>query len=163
MPSGRPSATSLDPADPGPVQQAVVTGTQHRLGLPARLTDGLAWFAPHSHVLLVLEEPGRGRILQWETHAPSILAERTTLLAAATETAYARVRLLEDRYQRLHVSSESRITLLDVALVHFDLPLDKKAQLTAIAVRYPTWVELLSVKRRNDMIESAHEEFIDLP
>jgi len=157
----------LDPGIQGPVDQDVAEIDQRgRLQIPSRLISSITWLKKRetsSDALVILDEPGRIRLLSWENESTPILTRRKQLIENSGESSEAveALRLLEDRYKHLIIPKDSRPTLSKEITMHLGIPDDAKAQI--YIVRVFEALEILSPQYRNGYRKTISEYLSNLP
>jgi len=166
MAGRRPQGLSLDPNSADSARQEPVQLRERgRLGLPLDLVNALAWLAKRNKAevfaLAVLDECGRITLRCWEKDGPSVLDERNRLLEAGDHES---VRLLEDRYNRIQVPKDARITLTVSHLLHLGLPTELEADTQYLYVALVgESIQIFSEDFRDRQLARASTLFQDLP
>jgi hypothetical protein len=148
----------LDPSNPGPVlQEARLVQSRRRFSVPARLLAGLPGIDDSSsgRFLLVLEEPGRLRLLPWSPDGEEALERRRRIAAGDVEAAGTldALRAWDDRYRRLRIDG-GRIDLPLAVVAH----LDSRFRVYGVhVVRYPNGLEIWSAAYRTRRLGDAAE------
>jgi hypothetical protein len=158
MKTGRPPAWVLDPSSPGPVlQEARLVQSRGRVSVPARLLAGLPGVNDSSggEFLLVLEEPGRVRLLPWAPHGEEALERRRGIAGGDVKAAgtLEALRAWDDKYRRLRIDG-GRIDLPLAVVAH----LDSRFRIHGVhLVRYPGTLEIWSAAYRNRRLRDMEE------
>lgn len=153
----------LDPStsDQPVVQEPVQVGDRGRLGIPVEVSKGLSWLSVASaetFALGVLDDPGRIVLHAWEPGGEAVVAERTRMIGAGD---YQGLRMLEDRYRRISIAKDGRLTLTLSHQLHLGSPLEEGAYV--FVVRVGDVVEILSLSYRDKQIARAADAFPNLP
>jgi hypothetical protein len=163
--SRRPQGLRLEPSASGeqPVaQEPVQLHARGRLGLPLEITKGVTWLtnpqATDVYALAVLDEPGKITLRSWESEGSSVLAERNRLIK--TEE-YETLRMLEDRYRRVQVAKDGRVTLTLTHVLHLGLPENEDAYV--YVARVGEAIEIMTCAYRDSQIRRAALAFPNLP
>jgi hypothetical protein len=153
-----PKGLRLEPSKPAPVaQEAVQLGLRDRLGLPADVARGVSWIeAPYA--LGVLDEPGKITLLDWDAESPAVLSARQRL---SEERDWATLRLLEDRYRRIELAKDYRITLTVSHMLHLGLAV--RASAYVYVCRIGDSIEVMSPRYRDTQLAGGLTAFPDLP
>jgi hypothetical protein len=161
----RPQGLPLDPAasDMVPVlQEPVQLRDRGRLGLPLEIVKRIGWLtdltSDSNFALAILNEPGYIELRSWESEAQPILTERKRLIQTQE---HATLRLLEDRYRRIQVAKDGRVTLTLSHILHLGLPVDDDAYVFVSLVGKA--IEIMSPTYRDHQIKRGSVAFPDLP
>jgi hypothetical protein len=164
----RRSELPLDPSGPGPVSQHVVAVKErNRIGLPASLVSSVTWLAkPGDDVtaLMVLEVPGRISLRSWEQFGEGVLARRRELIREVEEgdsAAEEELLLLEDRFLRVQLPKERRLTLTARGVLHLGIP--EGARSSVYVARVFDRVVITSAAYRDDRLKTGSVALSDLP
>jgi hypothetical protein len=134
------------------------------LNLLQRWTKRLAWFPSHPEdfeVLLIFLSPGRLSIRDFANDGARI-QQRYNELSAETDAETLEVlRLMQDRYGRLRVPKSRRASLGDPALAHLELERGQRS--TIYVAIFPNYIDLLSLRYRNEKLIAYQEQIDDLP
>jgi hypothetical protein len=162
--AGRPSGESLDPDLPGPVAQEVVElDPRGRVLLSPRIIAEISWLAKGEVLsLAVLDRPKVVRLLSFDRHGTSVLARRRFLISVVETRPGALEALarLEDRYHRVRIPQDRRVTLSNLLLAH--LGIQAGAALLYVE-RLLDEIHIISPEGRSQMIALADEQLADLP
>lgn len=166
---GRPAGLQLDPDRPGPIAQAVVQGSgRGRFRLPADVVRGATWLGSTEAMvesLVVFEDPGYLVLLPWSPDGDRVIARRRELIASINEKSESEeieaLRVLEDRYKRVKIGKDLRVTLSPEMLQHLRLQRETAAQV--YVVRVQDRIELISPDTRDRRLASGHPALDDLP
>jgi hypothetical protein len=153
----------LDPEAPSPIGQELrQTDDEHRLNLPVRFLENFTGVSRRGSgdCLVHLPEPGRLRLLPWET-ADKVLKLCRALRRRSDPTAERELRLLEDIYRRLHIEPPGRIQLPHLLLVHLSGSIAENQFF--YVVRYESSIEIWSMEHRNAALKQRPDSFEDLP
>jgi|ERR1700730_14314748 len=162
---GRPSGELLDPDFPGPFGQEIVEiDARARVLLSPRLLNDVAWLAKGEAGigLAVLERPGLVRILSFEQHGLNVLERRRRLIdrvnidPAAAEA----LAVLEDRYHRMRIPADRRISLSSLLIAH--LGVEPGAAIVYVE-RSLQEIQLLSTATRERRLIAAQILLAELP
>jgi hypothetical protein len=131
MPRGRPKTRSLDGANNSPVAEEVVpVDRKGRIGIPTAVVRGVAWLSATRTTsidsLAVFDEPGTMYLHAWDSQAERVLVRQRELVAQGDLEV---LRLLQDRYRRIPISSESRFVLTNTDALHFGITFETKSHL----------------------------------
>jgi hypothetical protein len=128
MPLERLSDLPLDPSGPGPISHYVVALDERgRIRLPVSVVSSVSWLTKPGDgttALMVLEVPGRLSLQSWEQFGEAVLARRRELLREAEQgnvAAEEDLLWLEDRYRRVLLPKERRLTLTAAGLLHLGI------------------------------------------
>lgn len=146
---GRPEGWSLLPGAP-PLRAARVD-RWNRVTLPLPVRTELTWLQPPGPLLGVLEPGGMFRLLPFD--GAGALEDR--IRNAASEDAI----LLERRYSRILLHSDSRIELPDHVAAH----LGAFEGGVVLFRRQPTVVEVISIARNEELLAEALILAAELP
>ncbi len=166
MPAGRPRGLQLDPATPSPVRQGVVDiRSRGRAQLPSHLMSSLTWVPKPKQSIeaLAVLEPGYLFIVPWKTEGLKVLARRADLIALSEKDSEALFLLteLENRYKRIEISSDYRVTLSSEITLHLELSDSEDSRAFAFLVK--DRIELHSKSYHEQMLEAKGSVFDDLP
>jgi len=152
-----PSSSALHPV----LQEPVQLRARGRLGLPLEIVKRVSWLADQTaetnFALAILDEPGHIELRSWKSEALPILAEQKRLIEAEE---YGSLRLLEDRYRRIQVAKDGRVTLTLTHILHLGLPADDDAYVFVSLVG--NFVEIASLSHRNQQLRGASATFPNL-
>jgi hypothetical protein len=149
----------LDPEIAVPVRHHVAQlESRGRLYLPPWLVGDIDWLKPDQEVLLVFDEPGMIRLLNWGTHKERVVARQRELAAAGNLEAVA---ALQDRYRLLSIPGDSRPILGEAAMVH--LGLTELRHPYIYVVRVIEAIRLMSPRYRNRELSRLRSTFESLP
>lgn len=163
MKRGRPPARRLDPdSREQPVAQEVVPlGARGRIVIPAQVAAGIAWLehrpGGECHALAVFDEPGSIVLHPWDDVAERVIAKRQKLLE---DSDFEALRLLEDRFHRIPISADLRITLTLTDVVH--LGLSYKSVSYVYIYREDDQIGIMSPAHRDKLLSEAFSTFSDL-
>jgi hypothetical protein len=161
MKSGRPPGWALDPASLSSVVVEVreLDQKRGRLTLSPRCLAALTWVPATGKLLclLVMEEPGRVRVLPWEPHGLKVVERRR---AAAESEEYETILRLDDHYLRSTIVA-GRLVLPELAVTHLQPRRTRSATFYVIAVA--DGLEIWSVAYRNGRRQTWPDDFEDLP
>jgi hypothetical protein len=165
MANTRPSGVPIVEAASLIVAQEVgVIDRRGRFTLRPRWFEKITWWVGSPlDVLMVLDEPGVVRLRDWQTDGVNVVARYEELVDRRDDEALSALRLLADRYQRLHFSIENRAHLGEAALVHLGLPLDREANAVVHVAIYPDHIAVLSPSYRNAALLRGSPLLDDLP
>jgi hypothetical protein len=153
-----PSGSTVQPV----LQEPVQLRARGRLGLPLEIVKRVSWLAGQTaevnFALAILNEPGQIALRSWESEAQPILAERKRLIQAEE---YETLRMLEDRYRRIQVAKDGRVTLTLTHILHLGLPVHDDAYVFVSLVG--KGIEIMSPAYRDHQIKRASAAFPDLP
>jgi hypothetical protein len=166
MAKGRHPGLPLDQEIPTPApQQAVKIGKRNRLVLPQTVASALPWIGSANEAidcLGIFEEPGKVLLASWDTATP-VLERRRELIEVAgrdVEAAEA-LRLLEDRYRKVHIQEGLRLTLTTDWFVHLE---PERGELVHVYVaRTADALQILSPAYRNARLAEFLRSNEDLP
>jgi hypothetical protein len=168
MPPKRVSELPLDPSGSGPVSQGVAAVDERgRIRLPAGVASSVTWLAKPGDAataLMVLEVPGRISLRSWEQFGEGLLARRRELIREAEEgdaAAEEDLLLLEDRYHRVPLPKERRLTLKAEGLLH--LGILEGARSTVYIARVFDRIVITSREYRDNRIRTGSVALSDLP
>lgn len=154
----RSQGLRLDPSVAAPViQEPVALGKRDRLGIPYDVANGLAWLKG-PYVLGVLDEPGRILLFDWATQSPSVLSHRAQLIQSSE---WELLKLLEDRYRRIQIAEDYRITMTLAYILHLKLPPDANSYVHVS--RIEDSIEIVSTEYRDKQLAKSCSAFPDLP
>lgn len=146
-------------------QELVRIRDKARVPIFPRFYEDLSWFRQRAafDCLLVLEEPGRLTVRDWDTSSPAVLNRLEALAQdALTDTgATSHMRLLLDKYRLIHIGSDSRLRLTATPLRHLRITGEEGTYV--YLTRYPTTLEILAEWRRDELITDIPVELQDLP
>lgn len=167
MPAGRPQGRSLDPDLKGPVVQGVMEiDARGRGGLPSHLLSQLTWFSlprKTTQALAVLSEPGFARIEPWDPGGVKVLKRRAELIGAGRDDldALQALRKLENRYKRLEVLADNRVTLPPEMILHLDMSDVRGGKIFLFVVG--DRIELMAKSNREQLFDIDDAAFDGLP
>jgi hypothetical protein len=167
MSDTKPSGTPLIPDnDAVVVQEVAEIDERGRIKLLPRWADRTVWLKRPDkfEALIVLAEPGRASLRNWEPDGPRIIARYNELKALGKDADIESLRLIQDRYSRLSVPSavDRRAYLGEAALEHLGLP-GLGTSSNVYVVIYPDRLDLLSPALRNDKLRKGHPDLDGLP
>ena len=156
----------LDPDSPGPIIQVIENiDDRGRLDCPPRVVEYVDWLSKRAtQCLMVLREPGRLELLNWDTAGVQVIERRRHIAegARSDSTLWEALRNLEDRYHRLSLPADHRkISLGANALLHLGVP--EKVASPVYLIGFPDRVGVLSPSRRNQLIQEIPAILSDLP
>jgi hypothetical protein len=164
----RASELPLDPSGPSPLSQHVVAVEErNRIRLPASLVSSVTWLAKpgdDATALMVLEVPGRICLRSWEQFGEGVLARRRQLIQEVEEgdtAAEEELLLLEDRYHRVQLPKERRLTLTARGVLH--LGLAEGARSSVYVARVFDRIVIMSPAYRDDRLRTGSVALSDLP
>jgi len=161
MARGRQADTRLDAQYPLG-QEVIAVDPRGRIRIPTGLTGGIGWLDSRGTAgclaLCVMDAPGTISLLSWEGESPAVVARRRQL---ETEGDHESVRLLDDRYRRLLIPKDLRLTLSLSHLVHLGLP--PNATSAIYVFRMSQGLELVAPSKRDEQLLAAQADFLDLP
>ncbi len=135
------------------------------LNLLPRWTNRLAWFPSpvqdEFEALMVFLEPGRISIRDLQIEGPRIQDRYNQLAREADAETLELLRLIQDRYGRLHIPKSRRPSLGDQALAH--LGIERGQRSTIYAAIFPDSIDLLSAAYRNAKLIVFDEQLDGLP
>jgi hypothetical protein len=135
-----------------------------RFPLRPRWIERIAWWSDSPlDVLMVLDEPGVVRLMDWQTDGLRVVARYEQLRSRRDDEALVALRLLADRYQKLRFDAENRGHISEPALAHLGLPLDREANATVYVAIYPDHIAVLSPSYRNAALLRGSPLLDDLP
>ncbi len=167
MERGRPRGWELDPKNRNPAAQQIVEFDERdRIRLPAQFLECIPWLQGiegSRDALLILNGLNEGAIVDWVENSQAILETRVALLENfnEVETAADDLRLLEDRYFRVKVSKDLRVTFPDEAIFHFGLHTESRRILYTFADSHG--IRFLAKIRRVELGKEFQKVFPDLP
>jgi len=161
--AGRPQGLKLDPALTAPVlQEPVQLCARDRLGIPLEIANAAPWMAERAGgdllALAVLEAPGKIALRSWKADSPAVLDVRRQLVDALDHQA---IRILEDKYRRVQIAKDARVTLTLSHILHLGLPPDSDAYVYVALVGEV--IEILSTDFRNQQLARVTSMFGELP
>ena len=155
--AGRPSGEVLDPELSGPVAQDLIeVDPRGRVLLPPRIISEIHWLDkfPKADVqaLAILDRPKTVRLLSFDEAGVAVLSRRRQLIGMleTDPASLAASVLLEDRYHRLKVPQDRRLTLSNLLIAHLEV---KLGETFLYIERVGEEVRLLSPEGR----DTAHE------
>lgn len=163
----RVSELPLDPSDPASVSQGVVEVDERgRVRLPVGLMSSVAWLGRGEavEVLMVLESPGRITLRPWEQFGEAVLARRRELVRDAAEGddhAGDDLLLLADRYYRVVLPSDHRLTLKAEWLLH--LGVEEGVRSRIYIARVFDRILIMSKAYRDQRLRTGSMALSDLP
>jgi hypothetical protein len=164
---GRPSGDPLDLEIPGPVAQDVVEVDQRgRVLLSPRIVADIGWLSKlekgEVQSLAVLDRPMTVRLLSFEVYGNVVLARRRELIRVIDQDpdALETLVLLEDRYHRIKIPHDRRLTLSSVLAAHLEV---KPGESIVYVERLRDEVRLLSPRIRSQRVLSTIEQLAGLP
>ncbi len=161
--AGRPQGLKLDPGSAHAAhQEPIQLCGRDRLGLPLEIANSVPWLAMRAttevFALAVLVEPGLMTLLSWQEHGTAVVKERQRLIESGDSES---LRLLDDRYRRVQIPKDARITLTLSHILHLGLPTDLNAHVYAALVGET--VQILSTEYRDQQLSRARALFAHLP
>lgn len=164
---GRPSGEPLDLEMPGPVAQDVVeVDPRGRVLLPPRIVADIGWLdnLPEggAQSLAVLDRPRILRLLSFDQTGVAVLARRRELIAMVDSEpeALEELVLLEDRYHRIRISQDRRVTLSNLLVAHLEI---RPGETALYIERVGQEVRLISPAARSQRLISTPKELKGLP
>jgi hypothetical protein len=165
--AGRSSGETLDPETPGPFAQDLVdVDPRGRVLLSPRIVAQIAWLdnLAKGEVLglAVLDRPLTVRLLSFEEYGDAVLARRRQLISMIDNdpAAEAALIVLEDRYHRIRIPQDRRVTLSNLLVAHLEI---KAGESNMYVERLRDEVWLLSSRARSQRFTSANEFLGGLP
>jgi hypothetical protein len=165
--AGRPSGEPLDHEIPGPVAQDVVEVDQRgRVLLSPRIVAEIEWLGNRAkgevQSLAVLDQPMVVRLLSFQEYGNAVLARRRQLISVIDDDpdALETLVLLEDRYHRIKIPHDRRLTLSSQLVAHLEV---KPGESLVYVERLRDEVRLLSPQVRSQRVLSATEQLLGLP
>jgi hypothetical protein len=167
MVAGRPSGEPLDLGTPGPVAQELVeVDPRGRVLLLPRIMAEIDWLDKpvkgEAQALAILDHPMIVRLVSFDDYGGAVLARRRELISAidSDPDALETLMLLEDRYHRVKIPNDCRITLSNLLVAHLEIQLGKA---TLYVERLRNELRLLSPHARSQRLLSAAEQLKGLP
>jgi hypothetical protein len=163
MKRGRPPVRRLDPESrEQPVAQDVVPlGARGRIVIPAQVAAGIAWLehrpGDECHALAIFDEPGSIILHPWDDVAGKVLAKRQRLIENSDFEA---LRLLQDRFHRIPISADLRITLTLADVTHLGLHYQSASYVYVF--REDNQIGIMSPSHRDKLLAEASATFSDL-
>lgn len=164
---GRPSGEALDPEMSGPfVQDLVEVDPRGRVLLSPRIVAEIDWLDNLARGeilgLAILDRPLTVRLLSFEQHGSAVVARRRQLISMidSDPAAEAALIMLEDRYHRIRIPQDRRITLSNLLVAHLEI---KTGDANVYVERLRSEVWLLSPKGRTQRLTSVNQYLRDLP
>jgi hypothetical protein len=124
------------------------------LPLPAKIGDDAS---------MVFSEPCLASLRDWEVDGPRIVQRYMDLSKEPNAEALEAMRLIQDRYGRLLISSGRSLYLGDAALAHLGLPIARGIKSIVYVVILPDRIDLLSSAYRNAKLIVGGAHIDDLP
>lgn len=167
MPAGRPQGRSLDPDLKSPVVQGVMEiDARGRGGFPSHLLSQLTWFSlprKATQALAVLSEPGFAMIEPWDPGGVKVLERRAEFIQAGRNDPVALqvLRKLENRYKRMEILADNRVTFPPEMILHLDMPDVGGGKLFLFVAE--DRIELMAKSYRERLFNIDDSAFDDLP
>lgn len=165
--AGRPSGENLDPETTGLVAQDVVElDLRGRVLLSPRIVAEVGWLDKLAkgdvQALAVLDRPMIVRLISFEEYGAIVLARRRQLISIVDSDpdALETLILLEDRYHRINIPHDRRITLSNLLVAHLEI---KPGEGALYVERLRNEVRFLSPQARSRRLLSKNEQLIGLP
>jgi hypothetical protein len=135
------------------------------LNLLHRWTSRLAWFpsplADDFEALMIFLAPGRISIRDLRVEGDRIQQRYNELVADPDIETLEVLRLIQDRYGRLHIPQSRRPSLGDPALTHLRVARGQRS--TIYVALFPNSIDLLSAAYRDAKLVAFEEQLDDLP
>lgn len=132
-----------------------------RINFHARWCDRAGWGKADLDVLFVLESPGLITCLPWERNGQAIL-ERYSELEQALPPDWVGLSHLHDRYHRVSIGTDRRVTLSELMQLHVGVePGSERCKLVAMA--FPGSVVLMSIEERARRLAQNSRDMQGLP
>jgi hypothetical protein len=168
MPEFRPSGNPVIPdAEALVTQELAEIDERGRLHLLPRWARRTNWLplppAGNLDALVVLAEPGRLSFLSWEPDGPRIVQRYRDLSMTEDGADFEALRMLQDRYRKLSISTDRRPSLGDAALQHLGLPTTRGLRSNVYVVVMPSRIDVLGPTYRNMRNEGGHPALDGLP
>lgn len=165
---GRPSGEALDPELLGPFAQELVdVDDRGRVLLSPRIVAEIAWLnnlpkGGEAQALAVLDHPLRVRLLSLEQHGALVIARRRQLISIIDSDPAAEEALiaLEDKYHRVRIPQDRRITLSNLLAAHLEI---QPGETSMYVERIRDELRLLSPKARFQRLGRTNQYLRDLP
>jgi hypothetical protein len=126
------------------------------------MTNGIGWLDPNSAgsriALGIFNEPGRIKLVSWQGFSGSVIQRRREMVAVGNLEV---VKELDDRYRRLEIPSDMRVSLGESSLVHLGVAGESGARLYVYRVGDVFLVE--SARFRDQRVAGSIPELADLP
>lgn len=163
MTAGRPPGTGLlDSADKLTAACVVSVDGRGRLAIPRWLAAEARWLGTpstsHRTALGVMDAPGHIRLLDWTVNSVSVL-ERAEHYISSGELEL--LRTLLDRYLRIEIGSDLRLTLSPPAIAHLFTADPTPA--TVYLYRIADVLEVETTSYRAERLRRVEAVFGDLP
>jgi len=161
--AGRPQGLKLDPNSAHAAhQEPIQLCGRDRLGLPLEIVNSVPWLAMRAttevFALAILGEAGLMTLFSWQEHGAAVVKERQRLIDSED---FDSLRLLDDRYRRVQIPKDARITLTLSHILHLGLPTDLDAHLYVALVGEA--IQILSSEYRDQQLSRARALFPSLP
>jgi len=161
--AGRSQGLRLDPTSVQPVlQEPVQLCRRDRLGIPLEIANAVPWLAKRASAevfaLAVLEEVGKITLRSWEVYGPAVLTEHQRLIDSSD---FESLRLLDDKYRRVQIPKDARITLTLSHILHLGLPTDLDTYVYVALVGES--IQVFSAGFRDRQLSRAPAMFPELP
>lgn len=161
MALGHPPYVGPVPADRAKLLYEVATlDSRGRLNYHTRWSERAGWGKDDMDVLFVLESPGLITCVPWDEHGPTILAKYSELELAQPPD-WAGLGVLHDRYHRVSIGSDRRVTLSELMLVHLGIELESERRKLVATVR-PGSIALMSLEERKRRTVEGSQSLLDL-
>lgn len=166
MQRGRPPEPILDDQNIGPITQtAAQIDERGRIQIPVKIAGLVDWLAPRKacDALAVLEELGLIRLYPWDKFGERVIQTRSQLIerAVTDPTALEPLRALEDRYKRVRIPVDLRLTLSSEMISHLGLTLSVPSLI--YVWRVTQFLELISMPHRIKNLTIDLADLDDLP
>jgi hypothetical protein len=165
--AGRPSGEALDPELSGPVAQDLIeVDHRGRVLLSPRIISEIHWLnnSPKGDLqaLAILDRPKTVRLLSFDEAGAAVLSRRRQLIGMidTDRTSLEELVLLEDRYHRVKIPQDRRLTLSNLLIAHLEV---KPGETFLYVERVAEEVRLLSPEGRMRRISSADQQLSGLP
>jgi hypothetical protein len=155
-------------SETGPFDQAIASiGARGRVSLPSQIVEELEWISPGETVdaLGILEQPGTVRLVDFRQYGRVVIERRITLIADAVVNADAlhSLTILEDRYHRVPITTDRRITLNKLLLSHLDVIIEETGETAIYVERKQQELFLLSKFARTQRLKLSRAALPNLP
>jgi hypothetical protein len=166
MPAKGASGLPLDSESPGPFALEMVEFGEDRLRLtvPANVASAVGWLVGEAtEALMVFDEVGRIDVHAWEAVGGLVIARRRELLddaRAGYKAALDGLLVLEDRYHRVRIGKDRRLTVGMQGVFHLGLEGIKDAPIYVAGI--VDRITIMSREYRDQRLRKARSALSDL-